>query len=66
MTSSREPPPSDLDGALRASRGASDAWEALPSSHRREYLDWIDEAKRRETRERRIAKTIEMLVQAKR
>jgi len=31
----------------------------LEDSHRREYVDWVEEAKRPETRTRRIAKTVE-------
>ena len=35
---------------------------ALPPSHRNEYLRWIGEAKRAETRRRRAAKAAEMMV----
>jgi uncharacterized protein YdeI (YjbR/CyaY-like superfamily) len=34
-------------------------------THRREYVMWINEAKREETRQRRILKTIEMLKKGK-
>ena len=33
----------------------------LSYTHRREYARWIDEAKREETRERRVARAVEML-----
>ena len=36
-------------------------FEALSYSHKKEYVDWIDGAKRAATRERRIAKAQEML-----
>jgi uncharacterized protein YdeI (YjbR/CyaY-like superfamily) len=39
------------DALTRAERAA---FEAMPPSHRREYVNWILEAKKTETRERRI------------
>ena len=36
---------------------------ALPPSHRHEYLRWIGEAKRAETRRRRATKAAEMMVE---
>ena len=52
--------PPDLAVALEKA-GLTGAFAALPPSHRREYLTWIDAAKTAATRARRIAKTIEML-----
>ena len=52
---------SDTAAALRATPAALAAFEGLPPSHKREYLDWIDEAKRDATRVRRIAGMIERL-----
>ena len=37
------------------------AYEKLSFTHRREYAQWIAEAKREETRERRAARALEML-----
>jgi hypothetical protein len=51
--------PDDLARALAAEPGAAAAFAALSVSHRREYVEWIDEAKRPETRARRIASTVE-------
>jgi uncharacterized protein YdeI (YjbR/CyaY-like superfamily) len=34
-------------------------------SHRKDYADWIEEAKRPETRERRVAKAVEMIREGK-
>lgn len=53
--------PPDLAEALRAG-GAASAFARLPPSHRREYLEWIGEAKRPATRERRIRSTVERLL----
>ena len=49
--------------ALKVSPEAGRAFEALSFSHRREYVNWIMEVKRIETREKRITKAIEMLSQ---
>ena len=53
---------SDVTEALRANPAALSRFEALPPSHRNEYLKWIDEAKRPETRARRIQGTIDRLM----
>ena len=45
----------------RGTRRASAAFDKLAFTHRKEYAEWIAEAKREETRERRAAKAIEML-----
>lgn len=43
------------------SGGVRNEFDALSFTHRKEYVRWIEEAKRDETRERRLAKAIEML-----
>jgi Bacteriocin-protection, YdeI or OmpD-Associated/Domain of unknown function (DUF1905) len=53
--------PSDLAAALAKDRGARKAFDALAFTHRKEYAVWVAEAKRAETREQRLARTIEML-----
>jgi hypothetical protein len=53
--------PEDLAVALAADTSAAAAFEGLSYSHRREYVEWIDEAKRTETRARRISGTVERL-----
>ena len=55
-----EVPPA-LAAALAGDDGARAAYEALSFTHRKEYAQWIGEAKREETRERRVAKAIVML-----
>lgn len=59
-TRSREPPvPEDLAGALRKNTGALPAFEALTPAHRRGLLVWINDAKRVETRARRVAQVLD-------
>jgi hypothetical protein len=61
-----EPKPSPaFAAALAANRKATATFAAFPPSHRREYVDWIDEAKREQTRARRIAQAIEWLAEGK-
>jgi len=52
---------SDITQALRGNPAALSTFEGLSPSHKREYLVWIDEAKREDTRRRRIAGMIERL-----
>ncbi len=54
--------PSDLAAALRESPEAKRIFEGLSYTHQREYVRWIDEAKRVDTRERRIRGTIDRLI----
>ena len=51
----------DIAEALRSNTAALSIFEGLPPSHKNEYLKWIDEAKRVETRKRRIAGMIDKL-----
>ena len=53
--------PPDFAAALDADPAARCAFDALPLSHRREHILAIEEAKKPETRARRIAKALEML-----
>jgi hypothetical protein len=53
--------PDDLAAALAADREAGAAFDRLSFSHRREYVAWIEEAKRPETRVRRVAGTLDRL-----
>jgi hypothetical protein len=52
--------PDDLVAALKDA-GLHGAFDALSYSHQREYVEWIEEAKRPDTRQRRIAQTLERL-----
>ena len=51
--------------ALSANPAAKAVLDAFAPSHRREYVEWIAEAKRPETRDKRIAQAIEMLAEGK-
>lgn len=54
--------PEELALALASDAPARAAFDALAYTHRKEYAQWIAEAKRPETRERRVAKAVQMLV----
>jgi len=51
--------PDDLEAALERDPAAANAFDRLSFTHRREYVEWVGEAKRPETRARRIAATVE-------
>ena len=51
--------------ALKKHAKARAAFDAFSPSHRREYVEWIDEAKRAPTRETRIATALEWLAEGK-
>lgn len=50
--------PDDLKAALAETPGASEAFEAVAYSRRKEYVRQVEEAKTQETRDRRIAKVV--------
>ncbi len=58
-------PPKDLAAALAENKDAGKAWEKMSYSHKREHVRAIEEAKKEETRTRRIEKAIEMLLAKK-
>ena len=55
-------PPADLVKALKASPGALDRWRALSYTHQREHVEAIEDAKKPETRVRRIAGAVSMVM----
>ena len=57
--------PEALAGALAEDDAARAAFDRLSYTHRKEHARWIDDAKREETRERRVAKALEMLREGK-
>jgi hypothetical protein len=57
--------PPDLQKALARSKKALATFTAFSPSKRKEYAEWVAGAKREETRERRIATTIEQLEEGK-
>jgi hypothetical protein len=53
--------PDALVEALAGDEAARAAFEELAFTHRKEYARWIAEAKRDDTRQRRVEKALEML-----
>jgi hypothetical protein len=53
--------PADFGRALSADPGAREAFDGLSHTHRKEYVRWIESAKRDETRRRRLDKAVELL-----
>jgi hypothetical protein len=58
-------PPRDLQALLAKNAKARAAFEPLSFTHKREYVTWIVEAKKPETRAARLTKTLEMLAKGK-
>ena len=57
--------PPALAAALKKNKAAGKAFAEFSPSCRREYADWIAEAKRPETREKRLAQAIAWMAQGK-
>ena len=57
--------PPEFSAALKKNKAAAKVFDAFSPSCRREYLEWITEAKRAETRDRRIAQAIEWIAEGK-
>ena len=57
------PIPPALEAALAAAPEARVSFERLSPSHRREYVRWIQEARRDDARERRAAQTVMRLLE---
>lgn len=55
-----------FQAALDANSAAKATYEGFPPSCRREYLEWVVEAKRDETRDKRIAQAVEWMAEGKR
>ena len=53
--------PADFTAALRKNKKAAAAFAAFSPSCKREYVEWIVEAKRPETRDKRIATAVEWI-----
>ena len=58
--------PDDLSALLKANKKAREAFDSFPPSCKREYVEWITEAKTDATRSKRLATTIEWLTEGKR
>jgi uncharacterized protein YdeI (YjbR/CyaY-like superfamily) len=57
--------PEALLQALKTNKAAAAKFQQLSPSCRREYVDWIAEAKREETRSKRVATAIEWIAEGK-
>jgi len=55
----------DLQAALRANPKVFALWESLTPLGRNEFICWVDDAKQTETRQRRIARTCDELLEGK-
>lgn len=60
-----EKAPAELADALKKNAKARAMWDGFSPSHRREYVEWISEAKTVETRERRVEQTMAWLKEGK-
>ena len=57
--------PPELAAALAANPDAAQAFEGLSYSHSREYAEWVSEAKRPATRERRAVQAVERILRTR-
>ncbi len=57
--------PQDLRAAIDANPAAAAAFDGFPPSCQRDYVEWITEAKRDETRVKRVAQAAEWLAEGK-
>jgi uncharacterized protein YdeI (YjbR/CyaY-like superfamily) len=59
------PTPPDLLAALKKNKKAWAVYEKFPPSHKKEYIQWVEDAKRDETRSNRIQQTVEWVAEGK-
>lgn len=57
--------PEDLRSALDGNKAAAATFDGFPPSARRDYVEWITEAKREATRAKRVAQAAEWLAEGK-
>lgn len=57
--------PEALAAALKKNKAAGKKFESMSAGFRREYCQWIAEAKREETREKRVATAVEWIAEGK-
>ena len=57
--------PKDFQSGLNNNKIAKEIFDKFAYTHRKEYVRWIEEAKKEETREKRIIKAIEMISEGK-
>jgi len=57
--------PNDLISALKKNKKALSTFEDFSYSHKKEYVEWITEAKREETRSQRLATAVAWMAEGK-
>jgi uncharacterized protein YdeI (YjbR/CyaY-like superfamily) len=57
--------PAELSAALKTNKAAAKVFAEFSPSCRREYSEWIAEAKRPETKEKRVAQAVEWIAEGK-
>ncbi len=57
--------PTDLMGALKKNKTALTTFEDFSYSHKKEYVEWITDAKREETRNQRLATAVAWMAEGK-
>ena len=57
--------PADLKAALAKDKKAAATFEGFSYSHKKEYVEWVAEAKREETRKARVAQSVEWMAAGK-
>jgi uncharacterized protein YdeI (YjbR/CyaY-like superfamily) len=57
--------PPYFTAALKKNKKAATSFEAFPPSHRREYVEWVTEAKTEETRDKRLTTAVEWITEGK-
>ena len=53
--------PADLARALQSAPGGLERWQALSYTHQREHVEAIEDARKPETRARRIERAVQMV-----
>ena len=59
-------PPADFARALKSNNEAHAVWDKLSYTHRREHVEHLEDAKKPETRQRRLENSIQLLAAGKR
>ncbi|WP_372473420.1 YdeI/OmpD-associated family protein [Capnocytophaga sp. ARDL2] len=65
METNKMPHSTDIENILKETPEAYAVFQKLSPSHKNEYIQWINEAKKQETKERRLEKMIIMLLNKK-
>lgn len=57
--------PDDLQQALKKNRAAHAVFEKFSPTNRREYVEWLEDAKTQATRDKRLATAVEWIAEGK-